>query len=594
MAPATPATQRDPEDKASSDNSNKKADESPTTNDNNDAPPPLPNSAAAEPIKSQTSSAQSRWAILRRAIVKSNPNSSHSSSSSSSRNQPTTAAAEGSIHQFQGFNFLRRQRLTPGSPTVKVWTHWLTQITIDNNNSNSEEEEELVNALEASLLALSSLRPDQWIWEFSIARTTSQQGETEPSSIASAVLLDRLEGRLQQQLRLKREESGWIGTNGEDATTSSTTCRTTRILKLVLAPFFPTHGIFQYSLPSSFPKQEETGDAQIPSPDDVLLTTRERLTAAPSSTSLQELTSHHHHQGVDNTGNICVWDSEQTMAYCLLQHLALQNIPFLGPRERPGPAEDDLVDILELGSGMAGLAGLALAQMLQKQQKQHSFRLWLTDGHPQAVQNNRVHAYLMHLQYQQQQQQQQSTSSLSTTTTRPVPVSSSSNPIQCRVLKWSLEKPAATATASVANEHPPPCCHLALVSDCTHFQEFHAHLFLTLAYSVRVHGCVYLCQPHRGASLQRFLDVVRSATHCSSSSNNNNTKKKEESQSQSPLFSIEWLHVQELEDAATTAASLPHYDPNIHRPHWILLRKLREVTDTDRSLVLEHMKGRDK
>ena len=134
------------------------------------------------------------------------------------------------------------------------------------------------------------------------------------------------------------------------------------------------------------------------------------------------------------------------MAFCLVQHVARKKVPFFHHH-----SHSDVLEILELGSGMAGVAGLALAHTLQ-QQHQQPFRLWLTDGHPQAVHNNSVHTHLMHLQQQHG-------------TTSPTMPSNSPNPVQCRVLKWSLDKPAATASLSLeSSEHPPPCCHVALVS----------------------------------------------------------------------------------------------------------------------------------
>ena len=113
-------------------------------------------------------------------------------------------------------------------------------------------------------------------------------------------------------------------------------------------------------------------------------------------------------------------------------------------------------------------------------------------------------------------------------------------------------------------------------------QEFHAHLFFTLAYGVRVTGCVYMCQPHRGRSLERFLDVVQ-ATSLGGDN-------------RPPVFSIEWLeNVSEVKNSIeSSAATAPHYDPNIHCPHLILLRKLRQVTEQDHQLVAEHMRARDR
>ena len=521
-----------------------------------------------------------RWAILRRAIV----------SSASNSKSTAAAASEGSIHQFCGFNFLQKKRLKPNDAKlawmVKAWKELLTDITISQEGITNTAL--IVDALEASLLALSALRPDQWIWEFSFTTTFDGDAGIEDNQNGK-LILDLLEERLlqqqQQPLRLKRDGSGWISATNKGAGAAASGATMSRKMRIVLAPFFPTHCICLYTLPSFSARTEETQDKDGTGsattknddqslrllPQDVLFI-RERLpptSASSKSLSLQELTSHHHNEGVDNTGNICVWDSEQTMAFCLLKHLH-QNKLFL-PN---GSDATSGIDILELGSGMAGLAGLALVNKLQQHYQEQPIRLWLTDGHPQAVQNNRVHAYLRH--------SQQKTNTLSTPSKKP---GVGGNSVQCRVLRWALEKPTV--------DTPPRNCQIAIVSDCTHFQEFHAHLFLTLAYSVQVYGSVYLCQPHRGTSLERFLNVVRSTGIVAGATSAHSTSQAEDD---SPLFSIEWLDIsiEEVEDAVTAASFLPHYDANIHRPHWILLRKLREITDKDRSLVLEHMECRDK
>ncbi len=80
---------------------------------------------------------------------------------------------------------------------------------------------------------------------------------------------------------------------------------------------------------------------------------------APQSTKLQDLT------GFNNTGNICVWPSEEALAtYCLEnKHL------FKGKR------------VLELGGGMTGLAGLVVAQSCDP------CHVTLTDGNDNSAEN---------------------------------------------------------------------------------------------------------------------------------------------------------------------------------------------------------------
>lgn len=68
---------------------------------------------------------------------------------------------------------------------------------------------------------------------------------------------------------------------------------------------------------------------------------------------------------VDNTGNVCVWPSEEILAYYCLQHQQL----FDGKR------------VLELGAGMSGLAGCVIAASSSAKQ------VTVTDGNPQTCMN---------------------------------------------------------------------------------------------------------------------------------------------------------------------------------------------------------------
>ena len=74
---------------------------------------------------------------------------------------------------------------------------------------------------------------------------------------------------------------------------------------------------------------------------------------------LQDLT------GFNNTGNICVWPSEEVLAaYCL---------------ENPHLFKDK--NVLELGAGMTGLAGLIVSQTCSPK------NVLITDGNENSVEN---------------------------------------------------------------------------------------------------------------------------------------------------------------------------------------------------------------
>ena len=417
----------------------------------------------------QPNRAAARWAILRSAIIESSQKQVHQTCDQQQKSeftpipQPAAAstdrqgyASEGSIHRFAGFGLLQRQRIPRHK--VALLKKRLTTITL----AMDDQKESLIEALECSLLALSALRPDNWIWQFAVKSLSGELLSSLCEEIQGnenlKLMLGKVEERLQQhqsnpkqRLRLKLDQCCW-----EETSKDSSTASNTKTLKVTLAPFYPSHGMFQYTLPSFSSNEQHTGSnvSRNESDDDQLrnfLFIKERLHTTTKKT-LKELTTHHHNQGVDNTGNVCVWDSEQTLAYTLREHAALGNLPWLQDCQKEN--ETDL-SILELGCGMAGLAGLSILQSLVDQQLQHTvienakIRLWMTDGHPQAVQNNQVHAYLW-------KQLHGSSPDLG-------------DPILCRVLPWSIEPPTFSLPKQQQMETIPPC-NVALVSDCTHFQ----------------------------------------------------------------------------------------------------------------------------
>jgi calmodulin-lysine N-methyltransferase len=71
---------------------------------------------------------------------------------------------------------------------------------------------------------------------------------------------------------------------------------------------------------------------------------------------------------IDNTGNICVWPSEDVLAWYMLRHcVAAPARAFQGKH------------VLELGAGMAGVAGMMIAAVTD------ASSVVLTDGNAAAV-----------------------------------------------------------------------------------------------------------------------------------------------------------------------------------------------------------------
>lgn len=265
-----------------------------------------------------------------------------------------------------------------------------------------------------------------------------------------------------------------------------------------------------------------------------VLLIRERLPRR--KVSVQALVSQQYHNGVDNTGNARIWDAEVVLVHSMAYSVLLKSACRV-QLEWDELALTDTLHVLELGAGMAGMAGLALAKSTRSA-RQPRMQLTITDGHPDCVVHNEVHVRL---------------------NTFPEGVS-----IEVEKLIWT--------TTSQESNH----VDLLLCSDCTHFQEHHASLALTISGLLRIGGVAILCQPPRGTSLSNFLSCVMSM---------------------GGLLDIQQL-TDDYNDQLTThhlkeLKCNPCYDPNIHYPLMVVLTKMRAVTDEDRLRAVQHINGRE-
>lgn len=252
--------------------------------------------------------------------------------------------------------------------------------------------------------------------------------------------------------------------------------------------------------------------------------------------SLEDLVSHRR-TGVDNTGNVCVWDSERTLTYLL--YYCYDDFSCLkSPPSR----------ILELGTGMAGLAAVALGMRIVQNHtindESSKIQVTLTDGHPEGVHNNKVNQLLTQL----------SISSDDNASHHPY----NSLSISEQVLLWTtdLEDSSSDAAALILQQQD-----VVLVSDCTHFQKFHAALAVTTLRSLRVGGVAMFCQPTRGDSLDNFCKLITTTN----------------------LVSLEWWShpILTTKDEQATKQYPELYDRNLHCPKVLLVRKLRDLTEGD-------------
>ena len=301
------------------------------------------------------------------------------------------------------------------------------------------------------------------------------------------------------------------------------------------------HVVQKYALPSDTTHRQ------------AFVLTRERT--ALHRPTLLELASHQRNKGVDNTGNVCIWDSEKTLTWALHRYIAELS------KKQETRQLNDIRVVTELGVGMAGLAALSLTQCPDLPCLSN---IALTDGHMDCVRNNAINVRLMKA-------------------AKRIPDSCS---VQACQLLWSSHKAKLPPGAEATVDSVPPLADWTLISDCTHFEEFHACLLWTLVNSTKVSGRIWMCQPNRGTSLQRFLRVVEAVNRGSNQSSSET--------STSPLLKVSEQFFPTLDEMHEEfVKNDSHYDPNIHRPRIFVLDKVREATEADRLVAIEHVKIRD-
>ena len=266
-------------------------------------------------------------------------------------------------------------------------------------------------------------------------------------------------------------------------------------------------------------------------------------------------------------GNICVWDSERTLAYLLYNHFE-DFIVACGDDTRDNIITGDNLhhNILELGTGMAGLAAVALGLRIGMERqktpatplKDRHISITLSDGNPNGVKNNMVNQYL----------------------TRSYSQLKPDHPYQfldvtCKLLLWSTEMPLTGEDDETNNRSD-----IILVSDCTHFQNFHAALAITMIRCLKVKGAAIFCQPTRGDSLDNFVQLLNS----SSSSVTEH----------GPLVSCRWWSHPVIEQKHQESISKYKdiYDESLHRPKILLVTKARDMTEEDRLEFMVQQKAR--
>ncbi|XP_055542262.1 calmodulin-lysine N-methyltransferase [Wyeomyia smithii] len=155
--------------------------------------------------------------------------------------------------------------------------------------------------------------------------------------------------------------------------------------------------------------------------------------------------------GFNNTGNICVWPSEEALAYYVLSRLNIF----------------ENTDVLELGGGMTCLAGLVLAKYGNP-----SF-VHVTDGNDLSIKNVEKSLHLNKFNCT----------------------------IKTSVLKWeSVSNNQASFHADRARYQ------FILSADCLFFDESRSHLIDTIWMFLADSGVALITAPRRGNTLVHFLN----------------------------------------------------------------------------------------
>jgi len=185
------------------------------------------------------------------------------------------------------------------------------------------------------------------------------------------------------------------------------------------------------------------------------------------------------HDGIDNTGNVRVWEAEQALLFYLSHEMTTSSQFLQSFRNKR---------VLELGGGMTGLCALGLANLCNALGVEN-VHFTVTDGHPDCVSNQRVCVEMnatMDLRLER--------------AVRPL-----QSVITSHLLRWSIGDKHGDL-AQIKQLRPEATMFDVIVAaDCLFFRDFHEDLLWVLDNSLSVNGVVYLLQPSRGGSMELFL-----------------------------------------------------------------------------------------
>ena len=418
----------------------------------------------------------------------------------------------------------------------------------------------------------------------------------------------------------EKQEMTTTNVESDDGSGTTTTITTTQLLVQQSSNRKSTQYCVQRYDLSLKPSKEESNIPKAPTkpslsspltlPSSLLsLCTREPRNQNKVKLSLSDLISHRYNQGVDNTGNICVWDSEKTLSYLLCHHwedFHINTIDSVMNSSNDNSTAGQRVRILELGTGMAGLSGVALGLRLASTSNKLMVSMHpqspsstsvkhkkiidvlLTDGNPASVKNNMINQHLTSLYASAQQQldrQNQQVADNGQCNGSQLLHPYSCLDVKCQKLLWTTDLPEYDTVSTISSYD------VILVSDCTHFQNFHAALAVTTLRSLKVGGTAIFCQPSRGKSLENFCRMMETPPKNSHEGDDDNS---------GPLLSTRWfpqshpILEEKHEEALRKYSGTDVYDESLHRPKIWIVTKLREITSGDQDRFISVQESRQK
>eukprot|EP01134_Creolimax_fragrantissima_P005732 CFRG5732T1 len=240
--------------------------------------------------------------------------------------------------------------------------------------------------------------------------------------------------------------------------------------------------------------------------------------------------------GFDNTGNVCVWPSEEVLAFFCIQNKNLF-------RDRI---------VVELGAGMTGLAGICVARTCEPR------AVLLTDGNNNSfaalrenVETNIPCAYQATLQEVQ---------ALSEVTQKYINTEphTCANKVACERLVWEMTSPVVESMSGKVD--------VIVCADCLFFRECHTKLAAVISTLLRSNSKNYhsesqankskaiFIQPRRGNTLQSFLDVI-------------------EKNHPELIATLVERYDETVWNAHTHFRLTPEYNPDLHYPMLLVLTK---------------------